>query len=151
MTRSVLMTATVLTGLSVGLITAFSYAIMPGLRRTSDAVFVEAMRGINVAILNPLFALTFGGALISAVAAVIVGWNDPVRPWVIAGLVLYAVGVIGVTFTFNIPLNDALEAGKGSAAALRQEFEDPWTRLNHIRSVLGTASFVFLVFGVLKV
>lgn len=150
MTRSVLMSATVLTGLSVGLIAAFSYAIMPGLRRAGDAAFVEAMQGINVAILNPVFALTFGGSLVAMVAALVVGWNDPARPWIIAGLLLYAVGVLGVTFAFNLPLNDALEAGKGSAAELRREFEDPWTRLNHIRSVLGTASFVCLVLGVLK-
>ena len=63
MTRAaILATATVLTGLSAGLFVTFSYAVMPGLRRTGDATFVQAMRAINSAILNPVFALVFGGA-----------------------------------------------------------------------------------------
>lgn len=151
MTKSVLIAATVLMGLSAGLFATFSYVIMPGLRRASDAAFVDAMRGINVAILNPVFALTFGGAFLVTVLALVLGWDDSSRPWVIAGMVLYVVGAYVITFAVNVPMNDALEAGKGSPASLREAFEDRWTAWNHVRSVLTTSALVCLVVGVLKV
>lgn len=150
MTRTtILAAATILTGLSAGLFTTFSYAVMPGLGRTGDAAYVDAMRAINIAILNPVFALIFGGALVATVAALVGGWGEPSRSWVIAGLMLY-VGVLVVTFAINVPLNDSLEAGKDSAASLRSAFEDKWVRWNHVRSVLATASFPCLLVGLLR-
>ena len=151
MTKTALITAAALMGLSAGLFATFSYVIMPGLRRTSDAAFVDTMRGINIAILNPVFALTFGGAFFVGLLALVLGWDDASRPWVIAGLVLYALGAYVITFSVNVPMNDALEAGKGSAASLREAFEDRWTAWNHVRSVLTTAGFVCLIVGVLEV
>jgi uncharacterized membrane protein len=151
MTKTALIAATALMGLSAGLFATFSYVIMPGLRRASDAAFVDAMRGINVAILNPVFALTFGGAFFVGVLALVLGWGDASRPWVVAGLVLYVVGAYVITFAVNVPMNDTLEAGKGSAASLREAFEDKWTMWNHARSVLTTGGFVCLVVAVLKV
>ncbi|WP_332663245.1 anthrone oxygenase family protein [Aeromicrobium sp.] len=151
MTETALITATALMGLSAGLFATFSYVVMPGLRRASDAAFVDSMRGINVAILNPVFALTFGGPFFVGLLALVLGWDDASRPWVIAGLVLYVVGAYVITFAVNVPMNDALEAGEGSAASLREAFEDRWTRWNHVRSVLITAALVCLVVGVLKV
>ena len=151
MTRGVLVTGTVLMGLSAGLFATFSYVIMPGLRRASDASFVDTMRGINIAILNPVFALTFGGAFFVGLLALVLSWGDASRPWVIAGLVLYVLGAYVITFSVNVPMNDALEAGKGSASSLRETFEDKWTAWNHARSVLTTAGFVCLVVGALKV
>ena len=70
---------------------------------------------------------------------------------VIAGLVLYVLGAYVITFAVNVPMNDALEAGKGSAASLRETFEDKWTMWNHARSLLTTGGFVCLIVGVLKV
>ena len=151
MTKTALITATALMGLSAGLFATFSYVIMPGLRRASDAAFVDSMRGINIAILNPVFALTFGGAFFVGVLALVLGWQDSSRPWVIGGLVLYALGAYVITFAVNVPMNDALEAGKGSAASLRETFEHKWTMWNHARSVLTTSGLVCLIVGVLKV
>lgn len=145
------MAAAMLMGLSAGLFATFSYVVMPGLKRSSDAAFVDAMRGINIAILNPVFALTFGGAFFVGLLALVLGWDDSSRSWVIAGLVLYALGAYVITFAVNVPMNDALEAGKGSAASMRETFEHKWTMWNHARSVLTTAGFVSLIVGVLKV
>jgi uncharacterized membrane protein len=138
--------ATVLMGLSAGLFTTFSYAVMPGLARTDDAAFVQSMRGINDAILNPVFALVFVGALLATVAALVAGWGESWRPWVIAGLALY-LAVLAVTFAANVPLNDSLKTGTDTATALRSHFEDNWVLLNHLRSLLSTAAFVSLVIG----
>lgn len=150
MTKTLLIVATVLTGLSAGLFATFSYAVMPGLRRTSDATFVQAMRAINIAILNPVFALVFVGAAVAAVAALVAGWSDGSRPWLIAGLVLYIVGAFVVTGAVNVPHNDALEAGTSSATTLREEFEHTWVLWNHVRSVLTTAAFACLVIAAVR-
>ena len=147
MTRATVTAATVLMGLSAGLFTTFSYAVMPGLRRTDDTTFVQTMRAINIAILNPVFGLIFVGAGIAAAAAVIAGWGSAARPWLLAGLLLYVAGAFIVTGAVNVPLNDALEAGTDSAAQLRAAFEDRWVVSNYVRSVLTTAAFVSLVIG----
>ena len=147
MTRATVTAATVLMGLSAGLFTTFSYAVMPGLRRTDDTTFVQTMRAINIAILNPVFGLIFVGAGIAAAAAVIAGWGSAARPWLLAGLLLYVAGAFIVTGAVNVPLNDALEAGTDSAARLRGAFEDRWVVSNYVRSVLTTAAFVSLVIG----
>ena len=39
-----LVAATITNGLMAGLFAAYSYAVMPGLGRTGDATFVEAMQ-----------------------------------------------------------------------------------------------------------
>jgi uncharacterized membrane protein len=151
MTSTILVTATVLTGLSAGLFATFSYAVMPGLRRTGDATFVEGMRAINIAILNPVFAVVFVGAFVATAVALVAGWDEPSRPWVLASLALYVMGAFVITFAVNVPLNDALEAGTGSAASLREAFEGSWVLWNHVRSVLTTSALVCLLVGVLKV
>ncbi|MCW2749977.1 MAG: hypothetical protein JWR83_1087 [Aeromicrobium sp.] len=151
MTRAILVAGTVLMGLSAGLFATFSYVVMPGLRRTGDAAFVEAMRGINVAILNPVFALIFGGSFLVTIVALVAGWSDASRPWVVAGVILYVLGAFVVTFAINVPMNDALEAGNGSAASLRATFENKWALWNDLRAVLTASAFACLVVGVLKV
>jgi uncharacterized membrane protein len=107
-----LVVATVTMGLMAGLFYAFSIAVMPGLARSGDRAFVEAMQRINVAILNGWFALGFAGALLfTALAAVLHLGPDgrPALPWIAAALVLYGAALV-ITFRVNVPLNDALVA-----------------------------------------
>ncbi|MET0953714.1 MAG: anthrone oxygenase family protein [Aeromicrobium sp.] len=150
MTSTFLVAGTMLTGLSAGLFVAFSIAVMPGLRRAGDAAFVETMRGINAAILNPVFAVVLVGPFVLTTVAVVLGRHDGSRGWVLAGIVLYVLGAFVVTGAVNIPLNDALGSGTGRAGTLRAAFEDRWTRWNHLRSALTTAAFTCLVVGVLE-
>jgi uncharacterized membrane protein len=148
MTRAVLAAATVLMGLSAGLFATFSYAVMPGLRRTDDATFVHSMRAINIAILNPVFGIVLVGTGLAAAAALASGWGSAARPWLVAGLALYVAGAFVVTGAANVPLNDALETGTDHTAQLRAAFEDRWVVFNHVRSVLTTSAFVCLVIGI---
>jgi len=150
MTRAALVVATGLLGLSAGLFGTFSYVVMPGLRRTGDATFVQSMRAINVAILNPVFAIVFAGAALAAVAALVATWGTDARPWLIAAVVLYVLGAFVLTGAVNVPLNDALEAGTDSAAELRSAFEDRWVASNHARSLLTVAAFVCAAVGLAK-
>lgn len=140
-----LVAAVVTTGLVAGLFVVFAHAVMPGLARGDDRTFVEAFQGINVAILNGWFAVSFGGALLSTAAAALLHLGRPGLPWIVAGLVLYA-AVLAVTFRVNVPLNDALAAaGLDDPSTARKAFEETWVRWNVVRAVLSTAAFGSLV------
>lgn len=140
-----LVAAVITNGLMAGLFAAYSYAIMPGLGRSGDRTFVEAMQQTNAAILNGWFGICFGGAAVFAALAVLLHLGRPGLPWIVAGLVLY-VAVLVVTFRINVPLNDALAAARdGDAAGARARFEGVWARWNVVRAVLSTGAFGCLV------
>ena len=136
-----LVAAVITTGLVAGLFVVFAHAVMPGLARGGDRTYVEAMQGINAAILNGWFGLCFGGAVVFSILAVFLHLGRPGFPWIVAGLVLY-VAVLVVTFRVNVPLNNALDAaGLTDPAAARSAFEGTWVRWNVVRAVLSTGAF----------
>ncbi|TDT40916.1 putative membrane protein [Streptomyces sp. BK208] len=149
-----LLAAVVTSGLMAGLFAAFAYAVMPGLRGTSDHTFVETMQGINKAIVNPVFMLPFMGTIPLIAVAVFLarrGHGRPALPWLIAALVLYLVA-FAVTVAVNVPLNDQLErAGDpdsiGDPAAVRERFEAAWVTWNIVRALLHTAAFACLAWA----
>ncbi|VVJ19118.1 integral-membrane protein [Amycolatopsis camponoti] len=146
MSTVVLVAALVAAGLLAGLFYAYACSVMPGLARGDDKTFVEAMRGINVAIVNPVFMLTFLGAPLLAGVAIFL--NPGPRPWVIAGFACL-VAVLVITGALNIPLNNALESGGDDFAVVRAHFEAAWVRWNVLRAVASTAGFGCLVAAVL--
>ncbi|GAA3473259.1 anthrone oxygenase family protein [Nonomuraea roseola] len=151
-----LILSTLSAGLMAGLFAAFAYAVMPGLKRSSDRTLVEAMQRINVAIINPLFMILFMGGVVVMVAAVILHWRgggNPALPWVIAGSVLYLV-MFAVTSGVNVPLNDQLAkagdpAGIADLAAVREAFEARWITWNIVRAVAATGSFGCFVWALI--
>jgi uncharacterized membrane protein len=143
----ILLAATLTTGVMAGLYFAFSVAVMPGLGKSDDRTFVEAVQRINVAILNGWFSLAFGGALVLGGAAVALHWRGegrPALPWIIAGVVLYAASLV-ITMGFSVPLNDKLAAAGDpdrirDLAAVREQFESAWLRWNVARVLTCTAA-----------
>jgi uncharacterized membrane protein len=135
---AVLGAATVAMGLIAGVFYIFACAVMPALARSDDRTYVEVMRNINDVIQNPVFFLSFMGALVlTAVSA----WQlrrTPGARWVLAALVVYSL-VFLVTTAFNVPLNNAL-AAKGDPARLREHFEGPWVAWNVVRAVGSTVA-----------
>ena len=112
-----LLVATLGVGLMAGLFAAFAYAVMPGLRRSADRTFVEAMQNINRAIVNGWFLLPFLLPIPLLVLATVLAWNGPGRvalPWILAALVLYLAGFF-VTSGVNVPLNNALDKARHNA------------------------------------
>ncbi|OEV05449.1 DUF1772 domain-containing protein [Streptomyces oceani] len=142
--ESALVLATALNGLMAGLYFAFSVAVLPGLRERDERAFANAMRSINRKILNPWFALAFGGTMLVILAVAVPSMasgatNGPSR-LVMAAFLLYTATLV-ITFAVNVPLNDALEKADGPAlAAARERFEGRWVRWNHARTVLAAAS-----------
>ncbi|MER5224342.1 DUF1772 domain-containing protein [Streptomyces flaveus] len=139
----VLVAATVAMGLIAGTFYIFACAVMPALARSDDRVYVEVMQNIDEVIQNPVFFLSFIGALILAGTS---AWqlrsSERLRWWVWAALVAYALAFL-FTVMVNIPLNtDLVDAGDpvriADPAAVREEFEDPWVAWNIVRAVLST-------------
>lgn len=137
--RGVLLAVTtVLTGLLAGVYYGFSVAIMPGLSQTADEVFAAAFNGINVAIQNPVFFLSFMGAPLLSIIAVFVCRRGPKgrTGWLIAAAILNVLSLVN-TFALNIPLNEALARDSDVAA-----FEGPWVMWHTVRVLVTTGAFV---------
>ncbi|MFD9539206.1 DUF1772 domain-containing protein [Streptomyces sp. NPDC060022] len=149
-----LLASVLASGLMAGLFAAFAYAVMPGLRSTSDHTLVATMQGINKSILNPVFMLPFMGSIPLIALAVFLAWRGhgrPALPWLVAALVLYLVA-FAVTVAVNVPLNDQLErAGDpssiGNLAAVRERFEAAWVTWNIVRALLHSAAFACLAWA----
>lgn len=146
-TGFVLGAATVATGLAAGAFYTFACGVMPGLARSDDRVYVEVMRDINDVIVNPVFLLSFVGALVLVGVAAWQGRRQGAgyRRWVWAGFLAYAVCFL-VTVAFNIPLNDELARAVDVGAA-REEFEGAWVVWNGVRAVFSTVALGCLVRG----
>lgn len=137
-------TATVLTGLLGGLYYSYSVSVMPGLGKLDDPAFSAAMNNINVAIVNPVFMLSFLGAPALSVVAAAVAWRRGSRTsaaWITAGAALNVIG-LGITGAINIPLNDQLAAGGG-----RDGFETAWVAWNIVRTLVTTGAVAALTAG----
>jgi uncharacterized membrane protein len=139
----VLLAATIAAGLQAGTYYTWACGVMPGLARVDDRTFVSSMTHVNVAIVNPVFMLTFLGTPALAAAAVATSAASA-RGWAVAGLVC-ALGTVAVTVAANVPLNDALAAG-GS----RHAFEASWVRWNVVRTVTSAGALASLAWAALR-
>jgi uncharacterized membrane protein len=148
-----LASATITTGLVAGVFYAYAVSVNLGLAAQPDTDYVAAMQAINERIQNPLFFLTFFGAvlfLISTLAA-----HSP-RPrsgrfWLVAlACVLYIGGSFLLTVFVNVPMNEELarvaaDAPAGELASARAAYEGPWNFWNGVRAVFSILAFLALV------
>jgi uncharacterized membrane protein len=150
-----LVVATLTTGLMAGVFGVFAHGIMRGLGGTDDRTFVTAFQAIDRAIVNPLFMLTFFGALITSGAAALLYIRSDGRsvlPWVIAAFALF-LAVVVITIGVHVPLNDDIKAAGnpdriGNLGAVREHFhETRWVAWNIVRAVLSTVAFGCLIWA----
>ena len=139
----ILLAATIAAGLQAGTYYTWACGVMPGLAKVDDRTFASSMNHINVAIVNPVFMLSFLGAPALAAAAVL-ACPAGSRAWGVAGLGL-ALGTVAITVVGNVPLNDALADG-GS----RSDFETAWVVLNIARTLTATAALGCLAWAALR-
>ncbi|MEM8753707.1 MAG: anthrone oxygenase family protein [Pseudomonadota bacterium] len=137
--------------LMAGFFYAYSVSVMPGLNLAAPEAAVGAMRGINVAVQNPVFFVTFfmTPLIAAAAAAALFAAGRPFAAgWALAAAAVYALGAMGPTIAVNVPMNQALAAAENGedAAALWAAYEPRWTLWNHVRTAasLGGALFVGL-------
>ena len=141
----VLLAATVTAGLQAGLFYAYSCSVMPGLARGDDKTFVEGMRGINVAIINGWFMLSFLGAPLLAGVAVLLNLGSGATLWWSVGGFAGLLAMIVLTAVVHIPMNNALMEGGDAYARVRSTFETRWVRWNIVRTLVTIAGFASLV------
>lgn len=147
---TVLVIATIAAGLLAGLFYAYTVSVMPGLARADDRTWVEAMRGINVAIQNGWFMLTFLGApVLAAVAGFLYLRSGVPLWWIVAGFGCL-VAMLVITGAVHIPMNNAVDAGGDSYADLRARFEGPWVHWNLVRTAVSIAGFGCLLGALLS-
>jgi uncharacterized membrane protein len=137
--------------LMAGFFFAFSVCVMGALGRLAPDLGIAAMQSINVVVRNPwFFAAFFGTAALCVVLAVLslINWTSTGALYLLIGSLLYLLGVIAVTFVFNLPLNNALAgvaAGDAAAGELWTRYLSVWTAWNHVRTVaplLASAAFI---------
>ena len=146
-----LFAATIATGLTAGVFVLYAHTIMPGLGKADDRTFVGGFQAIDRAIINPLFMLTFFGALVLGVIAAAAHLRPGSRallPWIVAAGILYLAAVI-ITLVVNVPLNDAIKAAANAdPATVRANFHEArWNAWNLVRAVATTAAFVCLAWA----
>ena len=147
--RIVLLFCSVLsTGLMAGLFFGWTVSVIPGTARISDRNYVSTMQSINRAIVNPAFVIAFLIPPVVLGGAAMLHWRAGQNRralWLAVGAASYLVGVLGVTFGGNVPLNNTLEAFDLAAADdrqlgdLRAAYERPWNRWHAVR----TAASIF--------
>ncbi|KAB1141859.1 DUF1772 domain-containing protein [Streptomyces luteolifulvus] len=138
----VLGAATVAMGLIAGVFYIFACAVMPAVARSDDRVYVEVVQNVNDVIQNPVFMLSLGALLLTAVSAWQLRTTSGPRGWVWAALAAYALAFL-VTVAANIPLNNALARAADPVTA-RESFEDQWVAWNVVRTLLSTAALACL-------
>lgn len=126
-----------------GLYFAFSAFIMTALERTGPAAGRAAMNSINAVIQRSLFMpFFFGttlGSLVLAIAGVI--GRDAL---LIAGGLVYVIGMFVVTMIRNVPLNNELARADATDDTWRRYLVE-WSRWNHVRTVSCLAAAALFI------
>lgn len=146
-------TSLVLTGLSAGLLYAWSVSVIPGTQRVDSFIYLTTMQCINRAIINPAFFLIFFGSLLMILTTILFTWDLSNRSfWYLLGaFISYGVGTVLVTGLGNVQLNNELDGlqlqllTEEKMDEFRAYYEFRWNRLHAIRMVFSVVSFILLL------
>lgn len=141
----------VLLGAVYGVFFTYSNSVVPGLGDADPEKAVEAMRKINVAIINPAFLLTFVGPVVTTVATgillLVIDENTPAYLY-FAAAVVYFLGCHAVTGGVNVPLNNALENSTSTDWQQRwADFAPRWRRWNTVRTLASGVALILSGIG----
>jgi uncharacterized membrane protein len=131
-----------------GVYFAFSAFIMTALEHAGPGPGMAAMKAIDVEIVKSLFMPLFLGTTLTSAALALIACfrlSEPGALAMLAGGVLYVLGMFIATSVFNVPLNDALAAADPSSAegaALWTRYFSDWTLWNHVRTGASLAATV---------
>lgn len=139
--RPLTLAAAVGSGIVGGFYLAFSGVVLPALNQVPAGEAVRTMQSINRAAVQPAFMIPFWGTA-AASAGVLMRAMAARRPLLIAGAALSLIGT-GITAAVNVPLNNQLEAARGSASDWHT-FTSGWTPANHARAAASMAAAVLL-------
>jgi uncharacterized membrane protein len=145
--------ATLATGLVAGVFYAYAISVNLGLAAQPDASYVATMNAINERIENPLFFLSFFGAvlfLLATLAAHIPRPRSGRFLLVALACALYIGGCFLLTVFVNVPLNEELarvaaDASPDELSGARAAYEEPWNFWNGVRTVFSSLAFLVLI------
>ncbi|WP_249127951.1 DUF1772 domain-containing protein [Bradyrhizobium sp. AUGA SZCCT0169] len=109
------------------------------------------MNAINAVIVHSLFIPLFLGTTVASLLLAVAGglrWGEPGATAMLAGGVLYVIGMFVCTAVVNVPLNNALavvDPASTEAAPLRARALTDWTLWNHVRTIASTAACALFV------
>ncbi|CUH62978.1 putative integral membrane protein [Thalassovita gelatinovora] len=143
-------------GLVAGIFLAFSDFIMTSLANSKPAAGTEAMQIINRKVYGSIFMVLLVGLVPVSVAMALLGHfylPGSVAVWLIAGAVLYIVGVMLVTGVCNVPMNMRLEAMPQAGAAAQAywpEYVKTWVLWNHLRTLASFGTMACYVIAAVQ-
>ena len=150
----ILALAILLTGLMAGIFFTWSNAVKPGIGKLSDIEYLRALQSMNRVILNNAFKIIFLGAIIAVALVPVFYFNLYPKNifWLfVFTLVIYWIGVFGVTVSGNIPLNEILDKTNLESITseeiktLRKSVEVKWNNFNLIRCISSGTTFILLI------
>ena len=154
----ILALAILLTGLMAGIFFTWSNAVKPGIGKLGDIEYLRALQSMNRVILNNAFRIIFLGAIIAVALVPVFYFNLYPKNifWLfVFTLVIYWIGVFGVTVSGNIPLNEILDKTNLESITLeeiktlRKSIELKWNHFNLIRSISSAITFILLIISFL--
>ena len=150
----ILASAVFLTGLMAGIFFTWSNAVKPGIGKLGDIEYLRALQSMNRVILNNAFRIIFLGAIIAVALVPVFYFNLYPKNifWLfVFTLVIYWIGVFGVTVSGNIPLNEILDKTNLESITLeeiktlRKSIELKWNNYNLIRCISSGITFILLI------
>jgi uncharacterized membrane protein len=134
-----------------GVYFTYSNSVVPGLDNADPEKAVEAMRRMNVAIVNPTFLATFVGPVITAAVTgfLLLGLDEDSSAYLyLAAAAVYLLGCLMVSGRINIPLNNALENDTSTDWQQRwADFSPRWRRWNMVRTLTSGLALVLCGVG----
>jgi uncharacterized membrane protein len=155
----ILALAIFLTGLMAGIFFTWSNAVKPGIGKLGDIEYLRALQSMNRVILNNAFRIIFLGAIIAVALVPVFYFNLYPKNifWLfVFTLVIYWIGVFGVTVSGNIPLNEILDKTNLESITLeeiktlRKSIELKWNNYNLIRCISSGITFILLIVSFLS-
>lgn len=143
-----------LIGLMAGFFYAFSVCVMPGLDRISPNAAIEAMQGINEAVQNPVFFITFFLTPVAAAISAVVLWRSgslAAALWMAGGGLTYLLGAFLLTAQINVPMNNAfalVDSAASNAETIWRDYSQRWTFWNSTRTAASTLAMLMIGMGV---
>lgn len=138
------------TGISGGVLFAFSALVMPSLRQLPVADAVRTMQAINLQAPRSAFMVPLlGSVLACAVVGIraLVGPRVPGRGLLLAGAAV-GIAVFAITAAYHVPRNNALalvDPAGSEVTSAWADFEPGWTAWNHVRAAAGLVAAALLI------
>ncbi len=144
-------------GLISGLLFSYLISVNIAFKQLSDIEYIKAMQQINRAIQNPLFLICFMGLMFLLPICTYLHRNSTTIFYLfIIASIFYIVGVLGITFIKNIPLNNQLDtfsttnSTSDAITSMRNNFQTAWNKYHLYRTVFSMLSFLCAIIAIVK-